>query len=181
MNNKPLVINMFGGPGAGKTTLATNLFGMLKSDGVLCEYVPEFAKELTWEERKVALQDPFYIFGEQEHRLFRLKNKVDIIVTDCPLLLSLFYSKKYNCSNNNYLDKLIIKEFNNYYNLNILVNRKKPFDCRGRNESEEDAKQIDRNLRDWLEDLDLTYMLFDGSRNGADALYSYLKTISLFN
>lgn len=171
---------MFGGPGCGKTTLAANVFGILKSNNVLCEYTPEFAKELTWEERKVALADPLYIFGEQEHRLFRLKNKVDIIVTDCPLLLSLYYSKKYNCSNNPYLDKLIIKEFKNYNNLNVLVNRVKPFDSRGRNETEEEAKQIDKNLEGWLEDLELPYIVFDGSREGAEALCSYLNSISLY-
>lgn len=41
-----LVINFFGGPGCGKSTMASRLFSELKSKGVKCEYVTEYAKDV---------------------------------------------------------------------------------------------------------------------------------------
>jgi adenylylsulfate kinase-like enzyme len=40
------VINLFGGPGTGKSTLAAALFTDLKMKGINAELVTEFAKDL---------------------------------------------------------------------------------------------------------------------------------------
>lgn len=40
------VINLIGGPGSGKSTTAAGLFFRMKSMGVRCELVTEYAKEL---------------------------------------------------------------------------------------------------------------------------------------
>ncbi len=50
MKNETLVINMFAGPGAGKSTLAAGTFFRLKCLGVNAEIAPEYAKDLVWEE-----------------------------------------------------------------------------------------------------------------------------------
>lgn len=47
---KTLVVNLFAGPGAGKTTCAWEIAAELKKLGVHTEYVPEYAKELVWDE-----------------------------------------------------------------------------------------------------------------------------------
>ena len=52
---KPFVINLFGAAGSGKSTAASYIFSQLKMRGIECELVQEFAKDLTWEERKIAL------------------------------------------------------------------------------------------------------------------------------
>ena len=46
-----LVINAFGGPGAGKTTACMEIAATLKKRGLVAEYVQEYAKELAWEGR----------------------------------------------------------------------------------------------------------------------------------
>lgn len=52
---KPFVINLFGAPGSGKSVAASYIFSQLKMKGVECELIQEFAKDLTWEDRKIAL------------------------------------------------------------------------------------------------------------------------------
>ena len=46
----PLVVNLFGAPGAGKSTGAAWLFSKLKLGGFNAEMAPEFAKDKVWEE-----------------------------------------------------------------------------------------------------------------------------------
>ena len=44
-----LVINLFSGPGVGKSTTAAMVFAKLKMNGVDCEMALEFAKEKVWD------------------------------------------------------------------------------------------------------------------------------------
>lgn len=168
---KTIIVNLFAGPGAGKTTTMAGLFSKLKLKNINCEMVTEFAKELTWEERKIALSNSIYIFGEQQYRLFKLNNKVDIIVTDCPLLISYYFNKKYNFNDNINLDNLILSEFQKYYNINVFVNRVKPFNPKGRNQNEEESIQISKEIKLMLEDLNIPFITVDGNAKGIEDLY----------
>lgn len=47
-----LIINLFGAPGAGKSTGAAYVFSQLKAAGVNAELVTEFAKDKVWEGTK---------------------------------------------------------------------------------------------------------------------------------
>ena len=42
-----MIINLFGGPGTGKSTGAAYIFAKLKMCGVNCELITEFAKDMT--------------------------------------------------------------------------------------------------------------------------------------
>lgn len=46
------VINLFGGPGIGKSTLAAGLFEHMKIAGFNVELVNEYAKDMVWEQRE---------------------------------------------------------------------------------------------------------------------------------
>src|SRR3954464_15085371 len=89
--NKTVVVNMLAGPGSGKSTMASSVFSELKWRGEETEYVGEYAKDLTWEKRVKTLDNQVYVFAKQHHRIFRLLNQVDIIVTDSPLYLTPIY------------------------------------------------------------------------------------------
>lgn len=86
-----LLVNLYGEPGAGKSTGAAYIFSKLKLAEVNCELVTEVAKDLVWEERDLALQCQVYVFGSQVLCLERLRGKVDVIVTDSPIALGALY------------------------------------------------------------------------------------------
>ena len=46
-----IIVNLFGGPGTGKSTGAAYIFSQLKLAGIDCEFVSEFAKDKVWERR----------------------------------------------------------------------------------------------------------------------------------
>lgn len=86
-----VIVAFYGGPGAGKSTLAAELFGWMKRERRNVEYVAEYAKDLTWDQSMPVLDDQVAVFGEQFHRFYRLYGQVDWIVTDSPLILQLYY------------------------------------------------------------------------------------------
>ena len=80
-------------PGAGKSTGAAYIFSQLKMHGINAELVTEFAKDKVWENNTEVFKNQAYLFGKQSYRISRCKDKVDVIVTDSPLPLSIFYNK----------------------------------------------------------------------------------------
>ncbi len=149
MNQKTKVINLFAGPGTGKSTTAAGLFNLMKLGGYRCELVTEYAKTLTYEDRMTTLQNQLYIFAKQFHKMQILVEQVNWIITDSPLLLSLVYGRKemeqlstfapYVCEVNTLFD-----------NYNFYLYRVKEYQPYGRIQTEEKAREIDLEIRSML-------------------------------
>jgi len=137
-----LVVNLFGGPGTGKSTTAAGVFSLLKQRGVLAELIQEYAKDKVWELSPNTLRNQIYIFGKQHHRLWRVVGQVDVLVTDSPLLLSLYYGHSLGAN----FAALVNQEHGKSRNLNIFLNRVKPFEQAGRLQNEKEATEIDRAI-----------------------------------
>jgi hypothetical protein len=161
--SKTLVINLFAGPGTGKSTTMASIFSELKWLGVNCEMGPEFAKEKVWEESFAILGNQIYVFGKQLHTLYRLVNKVDVIITDSPLLLSLIYGKQEGEAFKN----LILEVHNRFNNLNIFLKRHKQYNPSGRLQTEKEAKEIDIKIKNLLEQNNIA---FDEIESGKDSI-----------
>jgi len=150
------VINLFGGPCTGKSTIAAGLFTKMKTEGYNVELVPEYAKELTYDERfNILDQDQLYILAKQHRKIIRLKDQVDYIITDSPLLLSLIYSE-INCNSLIY-DQKIFKDltlsiFNHYDNFNILLRRNEAYEYQqeGRYQDLDGAIFVDSKIKSAL-------------------------------
>lgn len=138
--NSPIVINLFGGPGAGKSTTAAGLFYEMKLMDIKCELVTEYAKELVYEERH--LEDGILIFAQQQRRMKRLVGKVDYIITDSPLVMSEVYQLALPES----FHRLVRYTFNTFNNINVKINRVKPYQSYGRTQTEERARTLDLEI-----------------------------------
>lgn len=149
-DKKPLVINLFGAPGAGKSTGAAIIFAELKKRGVNAELVTEFAKDKTWEHNAMALGCQEYVFGKQSYRLARCKADVDVIVTDSPLPLSLLYVSDPALLGDGAFQKVVMNVFNSYNNLSYFVNRVKPYNPKGRNQTEKESDVLAAELKKLL-------------------------------
>lgn len=144
MKKQTLVVNLFGGPSIGKSTTAAGVFFELKIKGVLCELIPEFAKEMVWEEHFKAFDNQLFIFAQQHRRIFRCLGKVNVIIVDSPLLLPIIYS---NNIVNTYFNGMVLQEFNSMNNLNFVLTRGTfDFENEGRMQDEKAAKIIDNEV-----------------------------------
>ena len=156
---KTIVVNLMGGPCTGKSTLAADIFSSLKKLGVECELVMEYAKDKVWEESFHTLDNQIYVFAKQLHRMWRLKDKVDVIITDSPLLLSILYDKK----NNKTLTKLVVEQYNEFDNLTYFLNRSFEYNENGRYQTKTEAEELDERLTKLLNHNDIDYWTVDNN------------------
>lgn len=162
---RKLVINLFGGAGAGKSLSAAGIFSLLKLHGINCELVTEFAKSLVWKDNTSGLEDQIYILGNQYHDMYVLKDKVDVIITDSPLLLNLLYGK----DSKSHI-KLTLELFNGFDNLNYYVNRVKEYNKIGRVQTETEALNIDHKCKEMLNKHKIKYKQINGDFNGINEI-----------
>lgn len=165
---KPLIINLIGGPGCGKSTAASGLFYALKKLQANVELSSEWVKSKVYEESYHCMDDQLYIFAKQHHKLFVLQDKVDVIVTDCSLLNSLVYGER-----DEYFDALVLNQFNKFNNLNIIIRRKQEYDINGRVESKEEALKIDNMYKEIMNKHNIPYLEIDNV-DAYDFIIKYL-------
>ena len=148
-----IVINLIGGPGSGKSTCASGIFYELKKLGINCELSLEFVKDKVWEESYKVLDDQLYVFGKQYHKLFRLKDKVDVIITDSPLLISIHYNK----ISSQHFNNLVVEQYHTFNKLMYFINRSETYQSEGRLQTKEESEMIDRDIKTILETYDIDY------------------------
>lgn len=123
-----IVINIGGGPGSGKTTLAYYLTYKFKTKGIRTEFVGEAAREehiYDAAPEVVApplLDNQILLAGQQYERLKRLqRHKFQVAVSDSPLLQGILYCS--NPSHREYLSYFLSNLQNEFQNINIFAHR----------------------------------------------------------
>lgn len=145
--NKTLIVNLFGGPGSGKTSVATGVFSDFRKMGIKAHFAEEYAKELVGDQNWMALNNQIHVFGEQHRRITRWIGKVDIIVTDSPLLLTRIYGR----GNYPALDQLALDEHRRTDSANFFIERPTVYESGlGRSESEQRSISIDNEILSML-------------------------------
>jgi hypothetical protein len=158
------IINLYGGPGIGKSATAAYLYYLLKRSGQNVELVQEYVKEWAWENRNIKAFDQIYFFGKQVRKESMLFGKVDYVITDSPVLLSLCYVKR--CCDPEVAQGLIetakafyaVSPRHNAQHIHIVLKRSGAFEQAGRIHSEEESIKIDTEITDLLRDFGFNYI-----------------------
>lgn len=158
-----LIVNIYGGPGAGKSTTALQLVAELKKLGYHADYVSEVAKELVYakdfEHLDGTLKNQSKILSEQKRRLDIMLDNVDVVVTDSPLLLNTVYLKE---NAPEYIES-VFSQYENYNNYNVVVERdlSVKFEQEGRIHNLEESIKKDGEINTLLDSHDIDYQRFD--------------------
>jgi len=177
---KTKVINLISGPGAGKTTSAALIFAELKIRGKITEWASEYAKKLVWLERWDILNNQHIVSLKQYELLKSMNSRVEFIVTDGPLVQGLYYNR-YNTNNLSNVEKtqeFILKSNAEFSNINIFLTRGAfPYEEAGRYQTFDEAKQVDIDLKNILDELHVNYKEFSSGKVELTEMIEYILSI----
>ena len=176
MKPKTTVINLYGGPSSGKSTQGAGLFYRMKQAGYNVELVNEFAKEVVWEGNVPLLRDQLYVLAHQHRKLVRLAGKVDYIITDSPVLLSIAYRSLYDgAMYSDLIDQLALECYNMYDNINFMLGRPVNFQSEGRAQDYTQSLQIDENILTIFDQHKIHYVSLDVNSDTVDRMLSSIS------
>ena len=177
------IINIFGGPSIGKSSVASGLFYEMKKRHISVDVPYEFPKVLAWDKNTEAVKDQLYVIANQHRGISRSWGEVDYIIVDSPLLFapvyknfysdqpyypSMFYGKEF--------DDFILSLHNQYDNLNVVLKRDESrFEDTGRYQDLNDSKRLDILIKTYLTDNNIDYTEVETK----DAVNYILKLLNL--
>lgn len=172
------IINLFAGPGAGKSTTAAGLFYLMKVQHYDVELVTEYAKDLIWEGREDFLRNPdqLYIFSQQYRRVSRLVGKVEYAIVDSPLLQTLIYTPEDQLP---FLNPLISDIWTKFNNINFVLERNQTtYEENGRVHSKHESILLDSQIKNFLHIYNVPYKCI---AVGTDTVATILNEIEMRN
>lgn len=172
-------INLFGGPGIGKSTAAAGLYWYMKTKGHTVELINEYAKDRVWLNDLTTLQNQTYVSAKQYQRMLMVKDQTDWAITDSPLLVGLVYGQRPVS-----FEPYLLHLHHTFDNINILLSRCVPFEAKGRVQNEQQSKEKDIEIRNVLENLSVSYTMFeneDWSLPAIEALYDLVLSFRTNN
>lgn len=173
-------VNLFSGPGAGKSTTAAMLFAKMKILGYSVELVSEYVKAWAISNRKVVGFDQVYLLGKQLHFEYRfLSNGIKNVITDSPVLLSACYTRAFYPELLGVADHMeaIIAEYERQHPaINIFLDREdKEYKTEGRYQTKEEAVHLDSIVKNTLDRLEMPYETFSFFDN--DKILNHITNI----
>ena len=171
------IVNLFGGPGVGKSSIAAGITYKLKKNHINCDQPYEFPKLLAWDDNHSAIQDQLYVLANQHRGIVKSYGKVDYIVLDSPILLSLTYRNYYKGTEypsslyGESFDKMVLDTFNQYDNINIVLERADGVHNNDeRYQNLEQSKELDIVIENSLIDNNIPYHIIQVGENTVDEI-----------
>ena len=178
------IINLFAGPGAGKSSIAAGLTYKLKKKHISCDNPYEFPKLLAWDNNGEAVKDQLYVLANQHRGITKSWGKVDYIILDSPILLSLIYRNYYG-SKDGYpqrlygesFDRMVLDTFNQYDNINIVLERSEEgqHNEMERYQTLDMSKDLDRTIEQTLIKNNIPYHKVKVGDNTLNDILEYLS------
>lgn len=179
MQKTKKVICLYGGPGTGKSTTASLLYGLLKLKGHNAELIREYVKDWVWEGRKIKETDQIYILANQARKEQICFKDADVLVTDSPIRLCAIYEKIITTppfvvpTIINKLEDVALKQGVEY--VHIFLNRVKNYNEKGRLQKEEEAKKIDDQIKQHLIESNINFLITDANEQAPETIYNLIK------
>ena len=173
------VINIFGGPGVGKSTIAAGLFYRMKCKHYDVELLFEYAKKLTYEKRfDILKSDQLTILAKQHRDLYTIFKYRNYVVVDSPLLLSqIYFNSENNVVDSDLFMPIVVQLFHSYPNVNFYIKRNPnlPYEEKGRLQNENEAKLIDDKVKTFLVNNNIEFKSVMASESAVELIFNYLK------
>jgi len=156
---KPILIQFWGGPGAGKSLGAAGLYVYMGVStnvrGV--SLVREFAKKYAILRDTDALNDQRFITGGQKAALLRYAIEYDFLISDSAIELGLAY-----CSNDSdlgFVKNSISDIYRNFSVINVFINRSEDiaFEESGRVHNLKESLELDKQIKDMAKNSSLEF------------------------
>lgn len=168
-----LVLNIFGGPGSGKTTLASRLFSALKQHGIESASPEEHAKLAIWSNQPWLLDQQTILLGRTWETLHALHDKVDVVIVDSPIMLCSVYAgnREPIC-----FHQLVADIHRRTDRANLLLQRDPnlEYSMNGRRENAREARVVDERI---MTTLDLNSEPFTEIARDDDAIENILHSV----
>lgn len=175
------IVNLFGGPGIGKSSIAAGLTYKLKKKHIKCDNPYEFPKMLAWDENHSAIRDQLYVLANQHRGIVKSYGKVDYIILDSPILLSLVYRNYYRSGEypatlyGDSFDKMVLDIHNQYDTLNIVLKRSDGVhNEKERYQTLEQSIELDTAIENTLIDNSIPFLKVEVNDTTVDSILSIL-------
>ena len=136
----PKIINLIGQPGAGKSTLAATVFANSKCWVLIANSSLNLQRIRHGNRTQPLFSNQIYVFAKQYYRMDRCSGKVDVLITDSPLIMSPMYNKDMDIDKP--LKELVSAINGKYHNLYYYVKRVKKYNPIGRSQTEDESDEI---------------------------------------
>jgi GTPase Era involved in 16S rRNA processing len=97
---------------------------------------------------------------------------VQVVVTDCPLLLSIVYGEK----ESDIFKQMVVETFTKYNNTVVFLNRIKDYDPQGRMQTHAQAQGIDVKVKDIMNFLGIPFLEVDACPKAPKVLADLMET-----
>ena len=166
------LINLFGGPGIGKSSIASGITYKLKKKHIRVNNPYEFPKLLAWDKNNEAIKDQLYVLANQHRGIAQSYGKVDYIIIDSPIMFSLIYKTYYNTGYpaefyGEHFNQLIVDLHKKYDNINILLERtdKGKHNDDERYQTLQESLEIDKLCKRILDENNIPYHIVKVGKN----------------
>lgn len=163
-------ISFWGGPGAGKTSMASKLYAEMKARSYKVHFSEESINPWIYQGRVPPKgYDDLLLFAQQIHTEEVCLNprkpgakspRADFIITDCPPLMCCVYNRHRKVPYHDQLVEIALAYENTYPSVHIFVDRPRDYDKSSRFHTREEAEEIDQEMKDCLDQHQLEYRLF---------------------
>ena len=170
-----LVIDIFSGSSCGKTTVASDLYRLMKQQGMDVELTKEVATDLIHDEQFFKLNEcQDWVTAEQNYRLKKLIGKYKYVISDSPVLLGIFYVREGFLTTYESYAREVFDQYN-HFNIFLERNPEIPYNINGRVHTYEEALVKDKQIYDYLKVNKLLHLSVMSDTNAAHKILNAIQ------